>query len=100
MERCSIIPAARLVIVVVLSVVKMVCVVLPLLRLRRSAETMDEQRKNALREILYAFRSPLVVMSDPADRDKLKALAVEHNLTALDLIEFIESYRVYALSSK
>ena len=87
MERCSIIPAARLVIVVVLSVVKMVCVVLPLLRLRRSAEIMDEQRKNALREVLYALRNPLVVMSVP-DRERVKALAMEHNLTALDLIEF------------
>ena len=48
---------------------------------------MDEQRKNALREVLYALRNPLVVMSVP-DRERVKALAMEHNLTALDLIEF------------
>lgn len=50
---------------------------------------MEEQRKNALREVLYALRNPLVVMSVP-DREHVKALAVEHNITALELLEYTQ----------
>jgi hypothetical protein len=45
------------------------------------------ERKRAIQEILYALRNPLVVMSIP-DRERVKALAEEHNVTALDLLDY------------
>lgn len=48
---------------------------------------MNEDRKKALKEILYGLRNPLVVMSVP-DRERLMDLAKEHNVTATELLEF------------
>ncbi len=48
---------------------------------------MDESKRKAILAILYALRNPLVMMSIP-DREHAMKLATEHNITALELLEF------------
>ena len=48
---------------------------------------MIEERKEAIREVALAIRSPLMMMCAP-ERVRIMALAVEHNITATELLEF------------
>ena len=48
---------------------------------------MTDDRKDAMKKILYGLRNPLVVMSVP-DREDLMSLASKYNITATELLEF------------
>ena len=48
---------------------------------------MTDDRKDAMKKILYGLRNPLVVMSVP-DREDLMSLASKYNITAAELLEF------------
>jgi hypothetical protein len=44
-------------------------------------------REQAINCILYALRSPLILLSAP-QRKEAEVLAAEHEITALDLLEY------------
>ena len=48
---------------------------------------MIEERKEAIREVALAIRSPLMMILVP-ERERIMALAVEHNITVAELLEF------------
>jgi hypothetical protein len=48
---------------------------------------MIEERKEAIREVALAIRSPLMMILAP-ERERIMALAVEHNITVAELLEF------------
>jgi len=48
---------------------------------------MSEERKEAIYEVAMAIRSPLMMMCAP-ERVRIMALAVEHSITAAELLEF------------
>ena len=48
---------------------------------------MSEERKEAIHEVAMAIRSPLMMILAP-ERARIMALAVEHNITAAELLEF------------
>jgi len=47
---------------------------------------MNEERKNAIREVAMAIRNPLMMVCAP-ERERIMALAVEYNITAAELLE-------------
>jgi hypothetical protein len=49
-------------------------------------EYQETDRERAIRAVLYALRSPLVLMIVP-DREAASALAVYHAITAADLLD-------------
>jgi len=54
---------------------------------RKSYATQLENRNKAIGKILYGLRHPLMMMSKP-DREELTKLAIDHDISAADLLHY------------